>query len=129
MCFLAQNPIVSYKLGFFDDFFKNSLRNFTNTRLKVIGGTGSIVAKCLTEIKSQKAPVNLEDELVVTLNSIFKAEDDVKNEDEIDLDAISDDDEKPPVDLKSHLQGLISKGRLLKLHFQLYFFRKSLKIT
>merc|ERR1711892_1541693 len=82
--------------------------------VQLLGGAGSDVATCLADIKAQKAPVNLDDDLVATLTGVFKSDDDVKNEDEIDLDAISDDDDvvsakPPPVDLKSHLKGLINK--------------------
>ena len=67
--------------------------------MQLLGGTGSPVAQCLSAIKANKAPVNLDDDLVGTLISVFTTEDDVKNEDEINLDDMDSDDE-PPVDLK-----------------------------
>ena len=72
--------------------------------MQLLGGTGSPVAQCLSAIKANKAPVNLDDELVGTLISVFTVEDDVKNEDEINLDDMDSDDE-PPVDLK--FRGLL----------------------
>ena len=62
--------------------------------INLLGGITSKVGAALTVIKKHKTPVLLNDELVSDIIALIKSDEDIKNEDEIDLNDISDEGDR-----------------------------------
>ena len=61
--------------------------------INLLGGLTSKVGAALTIIKKHKTPVLLNDQLVSDIIALIKSDEDIKNEDEIDLNDSSDEGE------------------------------------
>ena len=59
--------------------------------INLLGGLTSKVGAALTLIKKHKTPVLLNDQLVSDIIALIKSDEDIKNEDEIDLNDSSDE--------------------------------------